>query len=264
MSSVRSISGVRWLPFVVVASIGAFLLAPWPFEEKAHAILHGICGQTPGHTDYVAGSALPLDARCVGIYGGLLVTVVILHLSGRARYAKPPTRGSLGVLGVFVVMMAIDGFNSLSTDVGRGQIYAPSNDLRLLTGWATGVAIGTVMTMLVAMTVWAGASESEPILPNWRWPLYLAAPVAVLWIALQTNATLVYYLVGLALIASAVLAFSTLILCSIVMLKNQMNGFGSASQVDRLAAVSIVIGAAVLLGLAAGRFWLERQLPLAS
>ena len=131
-----------------------FLAAPWSFQVKAHALLHGICGQTPGHTLTLGGMALPLDTRCVGIYLGLLATVLMLIASGRHRSAAMPSPGAGVVLIVFLAALSVDGLNSLMTDLGKWHLYSPSNDLRLITGWMTGVAIGSVLVMVTGMTLW--------------------------------------------------------------------------------------------------------------
>ena len=35
----------------------AFLAAPWSFEQKAHAAMHGLCAQTPSHSFFFDGRA---------------------------------------------------------------------------------------------------------------------------------------------------------------------------------------------------------------
>ena len=121
----ESVAGAAsWLrerpAYVVVLVLGLlFLLAPWPFVTKVHAFLHGLCAQRLSHSYLLGGTALPFDARMTGIYGGFLVTFCYLLAMGRARAWGEFRRPVLVLLGLFVVMMGIDGSNSTLRDFGR-------------------------------------------------------------------------------------------------------------------------------------------------
>ncbi|MCO5221192.1 MAG: DUF2085 domain-containing protein [Thermomicrobiales bacterium] len=167
----------RHLVALVVFFAGmGFLAAPWPFETKAHAVMHGLCAQTPSHSFYFQGLVLPFDGRMTGIYGGVLSAFLILLALGRHRAAGLPSSGSLVILLLFVVAMAVDGFNSLLTDLQRWHPYQPSNELRLLTGWMAGVAIGTVVVMLVGMTFWRSPRVSQRVVSHWWLPILMVLP----------------------------------------------------------------------------------------
>lgn len=56
---------------------------------------------------------------------------------------------------LFLATLTVDGLNSLMTDLGNYIPYTASNDLRLITGWLTGVAIGSVLLMVTGMTLGA-------------------------------------------------------------------------------------------------------------
>jgi uncharacterized membrane protein len=255
----------RHLLAIVAAVLGvAFLAAPWPFEVKAHAVLHGICGQTPSHTMTFGGMELPLDSRCVGIFGGMLVTFLLLLGLGRARAAALPSAGAGIVLLGFLAVMALDGLNSLMTDLERWHPYAPSNDLRLLTGWTAGVCLGTMLLMVTGMTLWERPKTSMRVLPSWWWPMALLAPFVPAWLLLRTGATVAYYPASLILIASAISAFGALAVCSIVMLRNRDNTFVHVSQLQQLAAAGVLIAVTILLAMSGGRFWIERTFGLVS
>ncbi len=202
------------LALVIAALTAAFLAAPWSFETKAHAVLHGICGQTPSHTMTLGGMALPLDTRCVGIYGGLLATVLLLIAFGRHRSAALPSTGA-GILFLFYLgALAVDGLNSLMTDLGKWHPYPPSNDLRLVTGWLTGVALGSVLVMVTGMSLWRSPKVSMQVLPNWRWAVGLALPCVPALLLLRSDSRFFYYPVSLLLIASAITAFAALAVCA--------------------------------------------------
>lgn len=253
----------RCLLLVVIGLLAVvFVAAPWPFEVKAHAVLHGICGQTPGHTMTFSGKGLPLDSRCVGIFAGLLVTFLILLGLGRSRVAGLPSIGAGVLLLVFLGAMGLDGLNSLMTDLGRWHPYAPSNDLRLLTGWMAGVGLGTLLLMVTGMTLWQRPKVSMRVLPSWWWPLALLLPCLPTWLLLRTGSTLVFYPASLALILAAVTAFAALAVCAVVMLRNQDNVYANFAQLAPLVAVGVLIAVAILFLMGGGRFWLERTFGL--
>lgn len=261
-SSHDLIRGRYLLSMVISVLAVVFLAAPWPFEVKAHAILHGICGQTPSHTVSLGGMELPLDNRCVGIFAGLFVTFLILIALGRSRAAALPTPGAGVLLLGFLGAMAFDGLNSLMTDLGRWDLYSPSNDFRLVTGWMAGVGLGTVLAMVAGMTLWQQPRTSMRILPGWWWPLVLLLPCLPAWLLLESGSRFVYYPASLLLIAAAITAIATLTLCSIVMLRNRDNAYIRFAQLAPLAVSSGLIATAILLAMSGGRFWLERTLNL--
>lgn len=238
-------------------AIMTFLAAPWPFELKAHAAMHGLCAQTPSHSFFFDGRALPFDGRMTGIYSGLLATVIVLVALRRHRSAGLPSIGTGFLLIAFLVALAVDGFNSLLTDLGKWHPYTPSNEYRLLTGWMTGVAIGTVIVMLVGMTLWRRPRVSERVVPSWWWAFALLLPLLPVRLMINTGSDPVFYLYSLLLIASAVIAFTTLVLVTGLMLLNRENQFDRFAQLRGVAAISMVIAIAIILAIGGGRFWLE-------
>lgn len=234
-----------------------FLLAPWPFESKARAVMHGLCAQTPSHSFYFGDRTLPFDGRMTGIYGGLLVTVIVLVLLGRHRAAGVPSIATSVVLLLFGAAMAIDGFNSLLTDLDRWHPYTPSNEHRLLTGWMAGVGIGVVLVMLIGMTVWSRPRTKERVLSRWSMPIVLVLPVIPMRMLIGTESELVYYPLSFFLMASAVMAFTALVLVTVLMLRNRENQFERFEQLQGTTVVSMVVAIVIILAIGGGRFWLE-------
>jgi uncharacterized membrane protein len=245
------------LPIVAFFIATAFLAAPWSFELKAHAAMHGLCAQTPSHSFFFDGRALPFDGRMTGIYSGLLSTVVILIALRRHRAAGLPSLGAGIVVLAFVAAMGVDGFNSLLTDLGKWHPYAPSNEYRLLTGWMAGVGIGTVMVMLAGMTLWRRPRTKERVIASWWLPILMLLPLVPVRLLIGTGSDLIFYPFSLLLMASAVIAFTTLVLVTTLMLLNRENRYERFEQLRSLTAISIVIALALILAIAGGRFWLE-------
>lgn len=235
----------------------AFFAAPWSFELKAHAAMHGLCAQTPSHSFFFDGRALPFDGRMTGIYSGLLSTVIILVAMGRHHAAGPPSLAAGVLLISFAGVMGLDGLNSLIADLGKWHPYAPSNKYRLLTGWMAGIAIGTVMVMLVGMSIWRRPRTRERVIPTWWLPFLLLLPVVPVRLLIGTGSDLVFYPFSLLLMGSALIAFTTLVLVTAVMLLNRENQFERFGQLRPMAAASMLIAIAIILAIGGGRFWLE-------
>src|SRR5919199_4078964 len=108
-------------------SMLALLLAPWPIQEKAMAILHGLCAQQPGHSFWFGDRRLPFDARMTGIYGGFLISQLYFLLRQRLRVTEIPSLAIVIALTLFVVAMGVDGFNSLLSGIDQPTLYEPSN-----------------------------------------------------------------------------------------------------------------------------------------
>lgn len=248
----------RYLVAIVAGLAGiVFLAAPWSFEHKAHAAMHGLCAQTPSHTFFFDGRALPFDGRMTGIYGGLFFTVVILVAMARHRAAGLPSTGAGVLLLIFFGSMAVDGFNSLLTDLDKWHPYAPSNELRVITGWMAGIGIGAVMVMLVGMTLWNRPKTSARVIEHWWEPFALLLPIIPIRLLMEFGTDFVYYPLSVLLMSSAVIAFTTLVLVTMVMLMNRENQFERFAQLRSMTAVSMVIAIAIILAIGGGRFWLE-------
>jgi uncharacterized membrane protein len=235
----------------------AFLAAPWSFELKAHVAMHGLCAQTPSHSFFFDGRALPFDGRMTGIYSGLLSTVIILVAMGRHRAAGLPSIGSSIVLLTFVAAMALDGFNSLFFDLGKWHPYTPSNEYRLLTGWMAGIGIGTILVMLAGMTLWRRPRTRERVIPRWWFPIAMLLPLVPVRLLIGTGSDAIFYPYSFLLMVSAVVAFTTLVLVTTLMLLNRENRYERFDQLRMLTAISVVIAIALILAIGGGRFWLE-------
>lgn len=248
----------EWLLPLTTFFLGmAFLACPFPFQTKAHALLHGLCAQTPSHTLRLGDRALPFDARMTGIYIGFLGALMLVMLAGRRRSAGLPNWKAGILLVAFVGVMAIDGFNSLFTDLGRPTLYEPDNRLRLLTGLSAGISLGVVLSMLMAMSLWTKPRVQDRILEKWWEPLGIFAallPVAGLTL---TGAGMLYYPFAGLLIVSATIVLSALSLVVVTMLRGLDNRYDRWSEIQAPASLGLVLGVAVMLGLAGLRFALE-------
>jgi uncharacterized membrane protein len=245
------------LPLAAMLSVGIFLCVPLPFEHKAHAFMHGLCAQRPSHSFHIAGHLLPFDARMTGIYAAYLTTILLLIALGRHRAPGLPAFRSGVVLFAYVLAMAIDGFNSLFDDLQRPALYHPNNWIRFGTGWATGVSIGVIMTMLLGMTLWTRPDAKSRVTSTIRLPLFLMAlslPFAAL---LTFDSRWIYYPVTLLLVTSAVMAFSGLSLITLVIAIRRDRTFDSFGDTQLQSTLAFLVAIVVIIGIGALRFIVE-------
>ena len=253
-----------WLWYAIfLAGTVAFALAPGGFAGKARTVLHGLCAQTPTHSFAFDGQLLPFDARMTGIYGGSLITLISFAARGRLlAWGNPPLRVT-ALLVISVVIMAIDGFNSLFLDLGLWHPYAPRNELRLATGYATGVALATALAWLLGSSVYR-VGRGEPVLASFP-DLVPVALASIPYAALVLSAAgWLYVPLSVLLMSSSWLTMSLLALVVVVL------AFRLDERIERVArlhvpgAIAALAGLAVMLALASGRIWLESALGIAS
>jgi uncharacterized membrane protein len=257
------IAGKLWvLGGCLVIFLAAFLLLPGDISIKTHAALHGLCAQRPSHSLHMGGSILPLDARMTGIYIGAATTAVALLVAGRLRATATLPRSVLSMLAVFVLVMAIDGFNALLVDLDMPHAYEPSNILRLITGILAGTSLGVAVGYLFAITMWVKGNRREAIVPR---PAALLGPLAVsaTFGALAMSGLPILYApiaVGLVVAVFAVFwAFSIVVLALVTDRAWRSQQFGDMAD---LAIAAGILGAA-MIGLFSGlRFLAERYLGL--
>jgi uncharacterized membrane protein len=138
----------------VLALVGLAVLPGATLIERLRALDGGICAQLPGHSFFPGGEQLPLCARNTGIYLGFATTFLYLAASRRLRVSRLPGLPVMLVLGLAVLLMAVDGFNSFFLDLGLPHLYQPMNPLRLITGLGAGTAMAAVIVPAASGLIW--------------------------------------------------------------------------------------------------------------
>ena len=128
--------------------------------SAAYFFLSGVCHQLPAHCLHYQGRPLPLCARCMGIFVGVLISLLSLAAAGQGRRSQLPPAGVRILLFTFVGLWALDGINSfVETIRGSALLYEPSNALRLATGTACGLALGIVLYPIYHYAIWRCVDE---------------------------------------------------------------------------------------------------------
>jgi len=253
-----------WLWIMVLAVAGvAFFASPGDYAATSHAILHGLCAQTPTHTIVFGDAALPFDARMTGIYGGFLVTVAaIIIRGGLFRYGNPPLRVA-GLLAVLVLAMAVDGVNSLLSDLGLWHPYVPSNALRVVTGYGAGVTLAIALSWLLASSAWNLGSPTVAVgrMKDLVTPLL---GLAIFGGVLVARPGWLHLPVSLLLVASAWLTVTMLVLVIVLLALKLDARVRTMDQLHVPVAISALLAISVMLALAGARFWAERTFGISN
>ena len=131
-------------------------------QEFLRFIGYGFCHQLPLRSFEAGGLTFPVCARDTGIYLGFFFTIVVAFIL-YARHEKKPVALSealpatsphtfpaalppapyLAILALFVLPMAVDGVTSYL------GLRETTNTIRYITGFFTGIAIGSLITPLL-------------------------------------------------------------------------------------------------------------------
>ena len=248
----------RLFPMVGFGVVLLFLLAPWPFPDKVHAALHGLCAQRPSHSLSLGSHFLPLDARMTGIYGGFLVACCYLAARRRFRAAQLPPPATVIALGCFVGLMAVDGGNSLLVDLGVWHPYEPDNRVRLATGLLTGISLAVALCFLVAMTLWREPASGQPPVGGPAELLALAVLQVPFALAALSGIPVLYGPVAMLLLIAATAIITALMQLVIVLAGHRDRTYGSFRQLHASASMALLAAVGVMGTCAAGRYLLER------
>lgn len=246
--------------YAFIGMLGAILLGMllWPgapLNWKMYAAVHGVCAQI--HNVSLGGEQLPLCARNTGIYSGFLLTMIYLLLLGRGRAAKLPPPAIIAALALLVVVMAIDGFNSMFVDLFLPHLYTPRNDLRTLTGIGMGTGMAVMMILILNMSLRRDADMEQRVIGNWRelgGALLLGLLVHA---AIYGNVAISYWPIAIVAWAGIVGILFCVNLLIVALIMQYEARVTNLTELARPATVALVMTALMLGAMSWGRFWLE-------
>lgn len=248
---------------LLVLSVLAFWASPWSIQDKSLAILHGLCAQRPSHSFWFGPSRLPFDARMTGIYGGFLLCQLYFVARLRLHAVRLPSLSLILALGVFVVAMAIDGFNSLAGDLGLPMLYSPSNTLRYATGSLFGTTLGVFLWLLTVNVLWK-PDEERPARPLVRWPdlLWVLGLSAGFGLLAMSDLGPLYQPLAIALVVAAVVAVFQMVLIVIQLGRRREQTATRLADLAGPATAALLTTYAILFVIAGGRYLLETLFPV--
>lgn len=241
---------------------GALLLGllAWPgasLNWKMYAVVHGVCAQV--HNVELGGLQLPICARNTGIYSSFLVTFLLLVALGRGRAAKLPPLPIAVALVVFVIIMALDGFNSMLRDMLLPHLYTPMNWLRTLTGTGMGVSVAVLLLMILNLSLRKDPDTDTRVLKNWLELVGVVGVNLLVLAAMYGNLSFMYWPIAV----SAWLGITGVLYLVNLLLSSLFMGYDGKvvrlTQLFKPATVAIVFTLVELGAMASLRFWLEGQ-----
>ncbi len=134
--------------------VGLAIFGPGTLQYKMDVLGFGVCHQLLSHSFIIGGHALPVCARCTGIYLGAVVGMGLL-LWLRPRAQGLPSSAMMSVLVLMFLTMAADGLNSTFQALPGGQgLWDTTNTLRLITGTLAGTAISFFLYPMFNSAFW--------------------------------------------------------------------------------------------------------------
>ncbi len=228
-SLVRASSRRFWLGGLVSLAVGLLTYSwlantPAGLLGKADALGYAVCHRIDLRSFHLGDRAVPLCARCTGMYLGAVLGLLFQFSRGRRRGGFPPGRVSLA-LGGLALAFVLDGVNSyLHFFPGAPVLYEPQNWLRLATGMGMGVGIAAMLYPAFQQTIWA-AWDSRPALEDLRALAVLLTLAVFLVLIVLTENPLVLYPLALISAAGTLLVLTLLYALIWVVLFHLENGF---------------------------------------
>ncbi len=248
--------------YIFLGIMGTLLLAllftpGLPLQWKMYAVVHGVCAQQ--HNIFVGDLQIPICARNSGIYISFLITMLYLWGIGRSCAGRIPPWSISAVLIAFVLIMGVDGFNSLFLDLGLPYLYTPQNELRTLTGMGMGVAVAVILLLILNTTLRQNVDDQQPLLKNWRELGGILLLDFVILVALYGNLELLYWPLAFLSFTGiiSVLYLVNLLLASLFM--GYEGRVTNLAQLAKPATIALLPTLVMLTALAGLRFWLEAQ-----
>lgn len=151
--------------------------------SRLMAFMSSICPQRPAHSYTLGGAQLPIEARMMGMFGGLVMGVFFFATVGRWRRFRYPARTLGAVVLLGLAFMGFDGVNATLYDLGLPHAYAPDLRVRLITGLLAGIAMAFYLVPTVATVESSSATSAQSRPPSWRdygWVLLACMPFGLL------------------------------------------------------------------------------------
>ncbi len=246
-----------WLAVLGSLMLALLALPGVPLQWRLYAIVHGLVAQQ--HNIFVGGMQLPLCARNLGIYSSFLVTIGYLWVRRRQHAGGFPPRPITITLLTLVLIMIVDGFNSMAATMGRVPLYPPYNVLRILTGIGMGMAIAVAFLAIFNQALRQNVQRRQRVVQNWDDMAVIVTLNLLIPIVIYADLGFMYWpLAFLAFVGiiSEVYAMNVL-LASLFM--GYRRSITSLTQLARPATVAFLPTILLIGGLALLRFWWEAQ-----
>ena len=238
-------------------------LTPAGILGKADAVGYAVCHRITIRSFATSDNRqLAMCARCTGMFLGVLIGLFGPALVlGRKRMGLFPTIPMIVVMLLFSAAWAFDGANSYTFLMPPGvpHLYTPSNPLRLITGMAHGITMGSLLLPVINSMLWDDVKQEPTMDKAWHLLVLLGIGAAVCVMVLTELDIFLYPLgilsaVGVVTILSAI---NTVVITSLAKRENKAHTLMDAlpMMVLGLVACFLLIGGIDLLRFLATGTW---------
>jgi|SRR5579859_557473 len=225
------------------------------------AIAFGICPQRSGHSLFLGGQQMPIEARMAGMFAGFIIGGAYFAANRRLRAWRIPSGMIAVILIGFVALMGADGLNAFLFDLRLPHLYTPDLSLRLGTGLLTGLTMAAFVLPTFSSTVWQAGPDISPI-ANGRQLLVAVLCEAVYFAAARSGIGLLYYPVSLLAVLSVPILISVIVMIVGVSLLKRANKATRWSELALLAGGSLLIAFMFLAAVSLVRYGLFGPGPM--
>jgi uncharacterized membrane protein len=216
---------VMWVSFTPDGILGKA-------DAVGYAVCHRITVRSFAYTD--EGRQLPMCARCTGTFIGVLIGLLGPGLLFRRRHAGMwPSMPIMVVMIALSAFWAFDGANSFTFLIPSDKIphlYQPGNFLRLLTGTAHGITMGSMILPIANASLWADVTTKRTLNSFWEY-LALLGIGAVMMAMILSEQPIFMYPLGLISAVGAMSILSvvnTVLMATILRQENQARSLREA------------------------------------
>ncbi|MDP9312146.1 MAG: DUF2085 domain-containing protein [Chloroflexota bacterium] len=234
------------------------LIAVWPSGTvvgRLRWLMQGVCDQVNNIPSW--SITLPLDARCTGIYTALFVTFLYLVTQRRVQAAKLPPPQLTVVLLSAILVMAVDGLNSLLHHSGY-NLYPPHDGLRLASGSGAGLALAILGLPLLNGALRGAPHRDQPVINSWKQLAVISGLVAVIGMLAWEGVRWFFYPLVLLSVTGMIGGLLVVNLVAVLLIQGLYRRVLLLAQLARPATISIVLTVGELTLLAWLRMVLEQ------
>ena len=210
------------------------------------AIAFGICPQRPGHSLFLGGRQMPIEARMAGMFAGFMIGAAYFAANRRIRAWRMPSGMIAVILIGFVALMGADGLNAFLYDLRLPHLYTPDLSLRLATGLLTGLTAACYVLPSFSSTVWQTGADISPI-ANGRQLFIGILCEAAYFAAARSGLGLLYYPVSILAVIGVPVLIAMIVMMVGVPLLRRTNQATRWRELAPVAVISLLV-AILLLG----------------
>ena len=225
------------------------------------AIAFGICPQRSGHSLFLGGQQMPIEARMAGMFAGFMIGAAYFAANRRLRAWRLPSGMTAVILISFVALMGADGLNAFLFDLHLPHLYTPDLSIRLATGLLTGLTMASFVLPAFASTVWQSGVDVSPI-ANGRQLFVAILFEAVYFAAARSGQGLLYYPVSILAVLGVPALIGVIVMMIGAPLLKRTNQATRWSELAPLAVSSLLIAFMLLGAVSVVRYGLFGPGPL--